>query len=291
MAKPLATSSDALKANPKLAQLVRTRLEETATQPDATVETPAPGQPDPWLSNAVTTEDSSLLSSGPSLLEPPSSQAPSKLSNSVFLQVDSLRSENARLRNTIRELEAAIEELEQVSRSATVSRVRELQALVEEKDAAIRDLHKRLNGGEAPDENEASGERVTVGALREREEEMLALSEDLDRDRKQLVEDEKALMQQMKEMEIQMSRERAEVARQRSEVQRLHNELQHELELAQRDAGLRERLAPLQRRQQDATGRRGATQKPEQTGGAQQGTAKPQEEGGAGFLGRLFGRK
>jgi hypothetical protein len=292
MAKPL-SSSEASKVNPKLAQIMRSRSQETGTeQVDVSTDTPMPPRDsDPWLNDTASSGDSAVLSSGPPLMEAPSSPTQTKLSNSVFLQVDSLRGENARLRTTVKELEAAIEELEHTSQSATGSRLKELEAIVEQKDEVIRELHQRLNGGAAPESEEVMEKGVTVSALREREEEMLALSEDLERERKQLGEDEKALMQQMREMEIQMSRERAEVARQRNEVQRLHNELSHELELAQRDAGLRERLAPLARRQQESSSRRGTPQKNDQGGPAPQGGAKSQDEGGGGFLGRLFGRK
>ena len=91
-----------------------------------------------------------------------------------------------------------------------------------------------------------------------REEELMMLSEELERERRQLKEDEEALMEQMREMEVQMARERAELARQRNELQRLQTDLRHELEMAARDGTLRERLAPMQRRHQDISTRRGA---------------------------------
>jgi hypothetical protein len=191
----------------------------------------------------------------------------------------------------VRELEAAVEELEQASSGATMTRVKDLEAVIEEKDSVIRELHERHHGGQVTEGVEPSEGGPTSGAMREREQEMLALSEELERERKQLAEDEKTLMQQMREMEIQMSRERAEVARQRNEIQRLHNELQHELELAQRDAGLRERLAPLQRRQQELLGRRKPGQKAEPPAAQQQAAEKQIEDSGTSFLGRLFGKK
>src|SRR5207245_671573 len=61
------------------------------------------------------------------------------------------------------------------------------------------------------------------------EEDVLALSDTLERERRQLAEDEEALMRQMRDMEMAMSRERAELARQRNELQRLNEEIRHEL--------------------------------------------------------------
>ena len=61
------------------------------------------------------------------------------------------------------------------------------------------------------------------------EDDLLALSEELERDRRQIQEDEQALMQQMREMEVSMARERAEMARQRNDMQRLQSEIRHEI--------------------------------------------------------------
>src|SRR5205814_850230 len=86
---------------------------------------------------------------------------------------------------------------------------------------------------------------------------LLALSEELERERKQLKDDEESLMNQMRDMEVTMAKERAELARHRTEMQRLHTEFRHEMELASRDASLRERLAPLQRKHQEMINRKG----------------------------------
>src|SRR5262249_38487422 len=132
------------------------------------------------------------------------------------------------------------------------ARPRENGALLEGKsevvpnfDRQVQALEQELNGHQ-----EVPEEKKTPRPLA-REEELMMLSEELERERRQLKEDEEALMEQMREMEVQMARERAEMARQRTELQRLQNDLRHELELAARDATLRERLAPLQRRHQD----------------------------------------
>src|SRR5207244_8585138 len=85
--------------------------------------------------------------------------------------------------------------------------VKEYENLLDEKSEVIRELHQRIQelqdrpAGETP-----------------REEELLALSEELDCERRQLKDDEEALMKQMRDMEVQMSRERAEFARQRNEL-------------------------------------------------------------------------
>src|SRR5438132_10912829 len=136
----------------------------------------------------------------------------------------------------------------QKEQDALESRQRKYEGLLEEKSEVIRDLHRRLH--------EQSEKPAATSAPRE--EELIALSEELERERRQLKEDEEALMEQMRQMEVQMSRERAELARQRNELQRLHGEIKHELELASREAELRDRLQPLQRRHQEMAHRKGA---------------------------------
>jgi hypothetical protein len=196
-----------------------------------------------------------------------------------------LRAENAELRRATDELRQILEEAKQLEES-WARREKEYESLLEEKSEVIRDLHRKLQ--EAP----AAGERPAGGST-PREEELLALHEELERERRQLTEDEESLMKQMREMELQMSRERAELARQRNELQRLHTDIRHELELAARDATLRERLAPLQRRAQDALNRRGAAPSAEASAqpAAQQSPApRPQPaRGSSGILRRLFG--
>ncbi|MCI0403475.1 MAG: hypothetical protein L0212_08130 [Acidobacteria bacterium] len=178
-------------------------------------------------------------------------------------------------------------------------RQREFESLLEEKSEVIRSLHQKMQELQA---------RPTAPALTPKEEELIALSDELERERcqleqerrnmeeerAQLREDEKIMMQQMKEMEVQMARERADLARQRNDLQRLHTEVHHELELAARDAGLRERLAPLQRRHQEMNNRRGAEPQREQRAApaAPQSQLQPQvkeTDSNNGLLRRLFG--
>jgi DNA repair exonuclease SbcCD ATPase subunit len=170
-------------------------------------------------------------------------------------EIRQLRGEVHELQTRNLDLERTLEESGKFNEELLAEKQRELDTLVEEKTEVIRDLYRQihdLEGAEPPPSGTNNGSAP-------REEELLALSEELERERRQLKEDEESLMQQMREMEVQMSRERAEFARQRSELERLHSEIRHELELAGRDAALRERLAPLQRRHQDIVTRRGAS--------------------------------
>lgn len=195
------------------------------------------------------------------------------------MHLDRLRQENARLRTTLAELEQLVEEAQHQPDSAVGDRLKEYEGLLEEKSEVIRELHRRLND-----------QQDRPAGATPREEELLALSEELERERSQLKEDEETLMQQMRDMEVQMSRERAEIARQRNELQRLQGEIRHELEMAARDSGLRERLAPLQRRHQELMSRRGSAPAPTQAAAPQ---PAPELTGGgrkdSSLFRRLFG--
>lgn len=164
-------------------------------------------------------------------------------------EVEQLRLENADLRRTVAELQDAVDELRQIE-EAWNRQQREYESLLEEKSEVIRSLHHKMQ-----EMQDAVGKPHVPAP---REEELLTLHDELERERRQLKEDEESLMQQMRDMELQMARERADLARQRNELQRLHIEVHHELELAARDVTLRERLAPLQRRLQDTMNRKGA---------------------------------
>jgi DNA repair exonuclease SbcCD ATPase subunit len=203
--------------------------------------------------------------------------------------LEELRLENAELRQTLAELQRILEDA-RVREENWTRQEKEYEGLLEEKSEVIRDLHRKLKElPEAPERQAAPA----AGAV-PREEELLALHEELEKERRQLKEDEESLMRQMRDMELQMSRERAELARQRTELQRLHTEVQHELELAARDATLRERLAPLQRRAQDVVHRRGAAPAADHTHTAAAQAplapaAAPRQES-SGLFKRLFGK-
>jgi chromosome segregation ATPase len=162
-------------------------------------------------------------------------------------EVAQLMAENAVLRAQVEELKQQLDKASGPADANWEERQREYEALLEEKSEVIRSLHQKLQEYQ---------DRPT--AVAPREEELVALSEQLEQDRRQLQEDEEALMLQMRQMEMAMSRERAELARQRTELQRLHNEVRFELEQASRDSGLRDRLAHLQRRHTEMHTRKGA---------------------------------
>jgi DNA repair exonuclease SbcCD ATPase subunit len=196
-----------------------------------------------------------------------------------------LRAENAELQEAASRLQQGLQELKQLEESQQ----KEYDGLLEEKSEVIRSLHRKLQ--EAQEEVRVAQERHPPATPRE--EELLALHDELERERRQLKDDEESVMQQMRDMELQMSRERAEMARQRNELQRLHAEIRHELELAARDGTLRERLAPLQRRHHDAMNRRGAAPTPSIADIPPQ-EAPPAEaqrsKKDSGFFRRLFGK-
>src|SRR5262249_38586111 len=120
-------------------------------------------------------------------------------------------------------------------------------------------------------------------------EDLIALTEELDHERRQLGEDREALTRQVRDMEVQISRERAELARQRSELQRMQEEIRHELEVATRDSALRDRLQSLMRRRHGQAIRANELA-PALSLAADQSTAtSPQpSRKDNGFFGRLF---
>ena len=196
-------------------------------------------------------------------------------------ELGSSRSENAALRARVLRLEEVLNEHDQQANASWAEREKEYESLLEEKSEVIRSLHLKMQEGQ-------SGTAAEVP----REEELLALSDELERERAQLKEDEETLMKQMREMEVQMSHDRADIARQRTELQRLQNEIQHELEMAARDQTLRDRLAPLQRKQQDLANRRGTAPATgltdEDTPAVARRAATPPGKKG-GLLRRIFG--
>jgi len=217
-------------------------------------------------------------------------------------EVDLLQAENDQLRALCTELEQALQEAAQQGDQNPEDRFREYDALLEEKSEKIRELLVQLQDAqktiaELESEN-ASKPRVTGPTPRE--EELLNLSEDLERERRQLQEDEQALMEQMREMEISMARERAEMARQRNDLQRVQGEVRHELERLERSGALQSKIDGLKSKLHDATTRRGMAN----TAGGHKPPAAPQsqpqsqppplpdtppKQGGGGLLGRLFG--
>ncbi len=192
------------------------------------------------------------------------------------VELEHLRAENAQLRTLCLELEQALQEAAQQQAVAADERIKEYEALLDEKTDMIRTLHEQLQQSKAALE-EAEAKRTEAaqapkaappiaprpaGGPAPREEELLALSEELERERRQLQEDEQTLMEQMREMEIGMAKERAEMARQRNDLQRLQSEIRHELERLERNGAYQSKLENLRVRLQDVTTRRGAAPAP-----------------------------
>ena len=221
-------------------------------------------------------------------------------------ELETLRSENDQLRALCVELEEALQEATQQQGGASWDeRVKEYEALLEEKSDMIRQLHQQLQEARtALAEAESRAEQAPPPPVVQRpantpiprEEELLALSEELERERRQLQEDEQTLMEQMRHMEVSMARERAEMARQRNDLQRLQGEIRHELERLEKSGALQSKIENLKLKLQDFTHRRGAA--PLSTAGTPAASpagpqapsapaAPPKREG---FLGRLFGQ-
>jgi DNA repair exonuclease SbcCD ATPase subunit len=211
-----------------------------------------------------------------------------------------LRTENADLRILCTELEQALQEASQHGTGDYEERVKEYEALLEEKNEVIRGLHQDLQAAQcalAEAEAVAQGpqKRVPTGPV-PREDELLALSEELEQERRQLQEDEQTLMDQMREMEVSMAKERAEMARQRNDLQRLQNEIRHELERLEKNGAIQSKIENLKSKLQDVSSRRGAAPtpaakhepapKPAPQAPAADGPPPKKRES---FIGRLFG--
>jgi chromosome segregation ATPase len=192
---------------------------------------------------------------------------------------NALERENAELRQRVAELEEILEKANQVTTQMQDQQT-DHERMLEEKSEVIRELHQKV-----------MDLQNRPGPVAPQEEELIALSEELERERTQLKEDEEALMAQMREMEVQMARERAELGRQRNDLQQLHNEIRHELVRASREAELRTRMQPFQRRHQDMTStKNGEPAKTAQEAGVGHGEAsKESRPKDSGILRRLFG--
>jgi hypothetical protein len=169
--------------------------------------------------------------------------------------VEQFRHENTELRSIIAELHGQLETARKQAEQGVQDRLKEYDSLLEEKSELIRTLHEKIQELEA---------RPVVPQT-PKEEELLALSEELDRercqlhqerrqleeDRQQLVDDEELMTKQMRDMEVQMARERADFARQRIELNRIYEEVRREMENIERNGLLNQRLGQLRNRLQD----------------------------------------
>jgi chromosome segregation ATPase len=224
-------------------------------------------------------------------------------------EMDRIRDENNQLRALCLELEQALQEAATGGKNVDVNeQAREYEALLEEKSETIRQLHLHVEElqaaltdaearvAEAAEQTEDRGRGHSGPAPRE--DELLALSEELERERRQLQEDEQTLMDQMREMEVGMARERAELARQRNDLQRLQSDIRHELERLERNGALQSKIDNLKTKLQDVTARRGAARTEGSSGHASPpppGPASPPPAAGGpakgqGLMGRLFGQ-
>jgi chromosome segregation ATPase len=206
----------------------------------------------------------------------------------------SLREENEQLRALCTELEQALHEASLPGHASGEDRLKEYEAMFEEKTEMIRQQHEQMQELQAVvAELECKpGNRPANSGPAPREDDLLALSEELERDRRQIQDDEQALMQQMREMEVSMARERAEMARQRNDMQRLQSEIRHELERLERNGALQSKIEGLKKKLSDATTRRGsapaaAREQPTQPIAAPTLSTPTRKEG---LMGRLFGR-
>jgi chromosome segregation ATPase len=212
-------------------------------------------------------------------------------------ELDHVRAENSQLRALCQELEQALQEAAQQIRPDLEQQVHDYEAVVEEKNDMIRQLHQQIQELQAAlEEAESRASQpppppVVHQGETPSESELLALSEELERERRQLQEDEQALMEQMKEMEVSMARERAEMARQRNDLQRLQSEIRHELERLERDGGVQSKIESLRTKLHDVTARRGAAPVPVANKSTQPPPQAntPRKEGLMG-LGRFFKR-
>lgn len=185
------------------------------------------------------------------------------------LELEKFRAENAELRSIIAELQQHLEASDGAGQAdqSWQEKQKEYESLLEEKSELIRQLHLQLQEFQ----NQKPAAPPTP-----KEEELMAMSEELERersqlqqerrqlddDRKQLREDEEIMTNQMREMEMQMAKERAEIARHRVEIQRINDEIRHELDKIERNRGLNERLTQLRQRHQDVMTRAGTPQGP-----------------------------
>ncbi len=181
-------------------------------------------------------------------------------------ELEHIRSENAQLRTLCFELEQALQEAAQQLNPDLEKQIHEYDAVLEEKNDMIRQLHLQLQevqilleGSEARAKEAPAppAPRPSQGPT-PGEDELLALSEELERERRQLQEDEQTLMEQMRVMEVSMARERAEMARQRNDLQRLQSEIHEDLKRLERNGASQKKIEEHMGKLKDAKTRRGA---------------------------------
>jgi chromosome segregation ATPase len=143
-----------------------------------------------------------------------------------------LVAEKDKLKQLAEEARRRVTQLEEEVRKAT-KREAEYESMLEEKSEEIRKIQAELATLKS---------KQTAGVT---EEELLALHQELQRERENLESDRQAMEDQFRQLELNMSRERAEIARERNEMQRSKNELKHKLELLEKTGG--QDQSPLRR--------------------------------------------
>jgi hypothetical protein len=165
-----------------------------------------------------------------------------------------LQAENQELRQLIGELNQELEAASGRQDNDLGERQKDYERMLDEKTENIRKLNSDI---------QQLQEQIRPPTPRE--EELFAMSEELERERaqlqqdrrkleeeaRQLKEDEDVMTEEMRKMEIQMARERADMARQRTELTRISEEIRQELERIERDKGLSEKLIQLRQRHSD----------------------------------------
>lgn len=210
-------------------------------------------------------------------------------------EMERLVAENGQLREIIAELRHAVDHAAGKREQSWAEQQKEYEGLLEEKSELIRNLHAKVQELES---------QKPVAPLTPKEEELLALNEELERERcrieqerrqldedlKQFKDDEQIMVQQMRDMELQMARERAELARQRNDLQRILDEIRHEIERIERDGGLNERLVMLRQRYHDVSkGRIGPPQTSSSNAAPAPAPKDEKQRDNSGFFSRLFG--
>lgn len=171
-------------------------------------------------------------------------------------ELELLRAENATMLETIttrdEELNALSQQIgEMEDQLAVANKKREgeladLRETVKERDARIVELEKAQKAlpkfqSDDPDIEEYEAE------LNEFRRQLESDRQLLDQELHQLRQRNQELKEASRTAELELSRERAQLARERMQLDRLREEIRMEIERAQRDAGVRERLQSVQR--------------------------------------------
>jgi chromosome segregation ATPase len=141
-------------------------------------------------------------------------------------QFEEQRKEIERLRTNLEQARTRILQFEKDA-ELWQTREKEYEMMLEEKSELIRQLHQQARTAPV-----AKGDGPS-------EEELIALHQELQRERQLLEEDRVALEEQFRQTELQMAKERAEIFKVRNEAQRMQNEIKRQVEILEREAKVR----------------------------------------------------